>query len=270
MSELTFTPRRPLIDQIEDRISQILNVMNNQPHNPPNFDRDREMEEQLRQRALQHKQEEMATQRERDLERQERDRQHREQQYQPAPPHQSNTGSIPLHQPVANRTTTAMHSPGGILATHGTPLGAPSGPGNAFGGPLHNDAARNLQHHVQSSAQQPQQQHMFNSEPIFSRGSGAPQSNVPLGVPGVPDVGFGRPQLVPRETTQQEVAAARLMPFGGPVTPGHQMPGPAGLTQGGQQPILNVSAQNSSSSLRQRCLKYVISYCTNLILCRML
>ncbi|KAJ8066231.1 hypothetical protein OCU04_005315 [Sclerotinia nivalis] len=215
--------------------------MNNQPHNgPPSFDRDRDMEEQLRQRALQHKQEDMTTQRERDLERQERDRQHREQQYQPAPPHQSNAGSIPLHQPVANRTTTAMHSPGGILATHGTPLGAPSGPGNAFGGPLHNDAARNLQHHAQNAAQQPQQQHIFTSEPIFSRGSGAPQSNAPLGVPGVADVGFGRPQIVSRETTQQEVAAARLMPFGGgPVTPGHQMPGPAGLTQGGQQPILN-------------------------------
>ncbi|KAF7953552.1 uncharacterized protein EAE97_000951 [Botrytis byssoidea] len=210
--------------------------MNNQPHNgPPNFDRDRDMEEQLRQRALQHKQEEITAQRERELERQERDRQHREQQYQPAPPHQSNTGSIPLHQPVANRTTTAMHSPGGILATHGTPLGAPSGPVNAFGGPLHNDAARTLQHHAQNSAQQPLQQSIFGSEPIFSRGSGGPQSNVPL---GVPDVGFGRPQLVPRETTQQEVAAARLMPFT-PVTPGHQMPGPASLTQVGQQPILN-------------------------------
>ncbi|KAK6612458.1 histone deacetylase interacting protein [Botrytis cinerea] len=210
--------------------------MNNQPHNgPPNFDRDRDMEEQLRQRALQHKQEEIAAQRERELERQERDRQHREQQYQQAPPHQSNTGSIPLHQPVANRTTTAMHSPGGILATHGTPLGAPSGPVNAFGGPLHNDAARALQHHAQNSAQQPLQQSIFGSEPIFSRGSGGPQSNVPL---GIPDAGFGRPQLVPRETTQQEVAAARLMPFT-PVTPGHQMPGPAGLTQVGQQPILN-------------------------------
>ncbi|ESZ98162.1 hypothetical protein SBOR_1465 [Sclerotinia borealis F-4128] len=234
-----------LIGQIDNQINQPKsNVMNNQPHNgPPGFDRDREMEEQHRQRALQQQQEEMEEmvtqrERERDLERQERDRQHREQ-YQPAPPHQSNTGSIPLHQPVANRTTTAMHSPGGILATHGTPLGAPSGPGNAFGGPLHNDAARNLQHHAQNAAQQPQQQHMFNSEPIFSRSSGAPQSNVPLGVPGVPDVGFGRPQLVPRETTQQEVAAARLMPFGGPITPGHQMPGTAGLTQGGQQPILN-------------------------------
>ncbi|EDO03736.1 hypothetical protein SS1G_06217 [Sclerotinia sclerotiorum 1980 UF-70] len=231
-----------LIGQINRESDQpTKNVMNNQPHNgPPNFDRDRDMEEQLRQRALQHKQEDMTTQRERDLERQERDRQHREQQYQPAPPHQSNAGSIPLHQPVANRTTTAMHSPGGILATHGTPLGAPSGPGNAFGGPLHNDAARNLQHHAQNAAQQPQQQHIFSSEPIFSRGSGAPQSNAPLGVPGVADVGFGRPQIVSRETTQQEVAAARLMPFGGgPVTPGHQMPGPAGLTQGGQQPILN-------------------------------
>ena len=206
------------------------------------------MEEQLRQRALQHKQEEIAAQRERELERQERDRQHREQQYQQAPPHQSNTGSIPLHQPVANRTTTAMHSPGGILATHGTPLGAPSGPVNAFGGPLHNDAARALQHHAQNSAQQPLQQSIFGSEPIFSRGSGGPQSNVPL---GIPDAGFGRPQLVPRETTQQEVAAARLMPFT-PVTPGHQMPGPAGLTQVGQQPILNVSFQQKLSLFPMR------------------
>jgi paired amphipathic helix protein Sin3a len=209
--------------------------MNNQPHGPSAFDRDREMEEQHRQRALQQQQEDLAA-RERDIERQERERQHREQ-YQPQPPHQSNTGSIPLHQPVANRTTTAMHSPGGILATHGTPLGAPSGPGNAFGGPLHNEAARTLQHHAQNPAQQ-QQPHLFNAA-ILAHGGAPSAANVTLGVPGVPGVGFNG--QLQQQQQQQDAAAARLMPFGGPITPGHQISGPAVLAQGGQQPILNVS-----------------------------
>ncbi|KAM3069342.1 Transcriptional regulatory protein sin3 [Clarireedia jacksonii] len=210
--------------------------MNNQPHGPSAFDRDREMEEQHRQRTLQQQQqqEDLAA-RERDIERQERERQHREQ-YQPQPPHQSNTGSIPLHQPVANRTTTAMHSPGGILATHGTPLGAPPGPGNAFGGPLHNEAARTLQHHAQNPTQQ-QQPHLFNAA-ILAHGGAPSSANVALGVPGVPGVGFNG-QLQQQQQQQQDAAAARLMPFGGPITPGHQITGPAVLAQGGQQPILN-------------------------------
>jgi hypothetical protein len=45
---------------------------------------------------------------------------------------------------------------------------------------------------------------------------------------------------------QQQEAASRLqqIPFGQPVTPAHQMPGAPTLGQGGQQPILNVSAES--------------------------
>ena len=160
--------------------------MNNQPHGPSAFDREREhLEEQNRQRALQ-QQEELA-QREREYnERQERDRQQREQ-YGPAPPHQNNTGSIPIHQPVASRLPGAIHSPGGLLANHGGapppsgPLGAPSGPGNAFGGPLHNDASRSIQHNPQAAAAQLQQHQGFGPSIL---GHNAAPSNVPLGVSG--------------------------------------------------------------------------------------
>lgn len=211
--------------------------MNNPPHGPSAFEREREMEEQHRQRAIL-QQEELA-QRERDHnERQERERQHRDQ-YQAAPSHQNNTGSIPIHQPVASRLPGAIHSPGGLLANHGGapptsgPLGAPNGPSNAFGGPLHGDAGRAPQHNQQSGGAQQSQHQMFG--PTLLNHNAAPQS-VPLGVPGGPGVGFGGP-------LQQQEAAARLqqIPFGGPVAPGHQVPSAQALGQGGQQPILNVS-----------------------------
>ena len=221
--------------------------MNNQPHGPPGFDRDRErIEEQNRQHALA-QQEELA-QREREYnERQERDRQQREQ-YGPAPPHQSNTGSIPIHQPVASRLTGAMHSPGGLLSTHGGappsgPLGAPSGPGNAFGGPLHGDASRAVQHNPQAAAAQLQQHQGFGPNIL---GHNAPPSGAPLGVPGGASVSFGGP--LQQQQQQQQEAASRLqqMPFGQPITQAHQMQGAPALGQGGQQPILNVSIKFST------------------------
>jgi paired amphipathic helix protein Sin3a len=217
--------------------------MNNPPHGPSAFDRDREreyLEEQNRQRAL-HQQEELA-QREREFnERQERDRQQREQ-HGPAPPHQSNTGSIPIHQPVASRITGAMHSPGGLLSTHGGappsgPLGAPSGPGNAFGGPLHSEANRGVQHQPQTAAAQLQQHQGFGPSIL---GHNAAPPNVPLGVPGGAAVSFGSAL---QQQQQQQEAASRLqqIPFAQPITQAHQMQGAPALGQGGQQPILNVS-----------------------------
>lgn len=107
--------------------------MNNQPHGGPPGPFDREAhEEQRRQHNLE--QQEQLAQREREHnERQERERQHHREPY---PTHQNNAGSIPIHQPVASRLPGAIHSPGGLLANHGGApgLGAPNGPGNAFGG----------------------------------------------------------------------------------------------------------------------------------------
>lgn len=218
--------------------------MNNPPHGPSAFDREREreyLEDQNRQRAL-HQQEELV-QREREYnERQERDRQQREQ-HGPAAPHQSNTGSIPIHQPVASRLTGAMHSPGGLLSTHGgapssASLGAPSGPANAFGGPLHSDANRGVQHNPQTTAAQLQQHQGFGQNIL---GHNAAPSNVPLGVPGGTAVSFAGP--LQQQQQQQQEAASRLqqIPFGPPITQAHQMQGAPALGQGGQQPILNVS-----------------------------
>jgi len=208
--------------------------MNNQPHGPPGFDRERELEEQHRQRALQQQEELAQREREREHnERQERERQHRDQ-YQPPPPHQNNTASIPIHQPVASRLAGTIHSPGGLLANHGGappsgPLGAPSGPGNAFGGPLHSDANRSIQHNPQAASSQLQQQQSF--------GPGLIHHN-PVGAPGGAAVGLGGSF---QQQQQEAVARLQQLPFGGPPIPQHQIPGAPALGQGGQQPILNVS-----------------------------
>lgn len=223
-------------------------------NNPPPqgaFEREREREREhlddqhVRQRVLQ-QQEELA-QREREYgERQERDRQQREQ-YGPVPPHQNNASSIPLHQPVASRLAGAIHSPGGILSTHGSaqtsgPLGAPSGPGNAFGGPLHIDANRVAQHNPQPPAPQIQQHQGF---PPGILGHNPAPSSLSLGVPGGNAAGFGGSlqQQQQQAQQQQQEAAYRLqqIPSGPPppIAQAHQIPGAALGGQGGQQPILN-------------------------------
>jgi paired amphipathic helix protein Sin3a len=211
--------------------------MNNQP--PHGLDRERERErerdmeeQQMRERHM--RQQEEMVQRER--EHNERERQHREQQYQSIPQHQNNTGTIPIHQPVASRLPGAIHSPGGLLANHGASaqsgaLGAPSGPGNTFGGPLHNEGNRSLQQHNQQNAIAQQQHQMFGPSLL----NHPPASAAPHGAPGGPSAVFGGPL--------QQDAAARVMqqvPFGAPMGSGHQIPGGAALGQG-QQPILNVS-----------------------------
>ncbi len=225
--------------------------MNSQPHGPPGFDREREIEEQHRQRALQeeHLQREQREREREHADRQERERQLREQQYNPAPPHQNNTGSIPIHQPVASRLPGAIHSPGGLLANHGGappsgPLGAPNGPGNAFGGPLHTEASRPIQHNPQQATNQLQQQQGFGPSILHHNAVGGPSGNA----------GFGGPLQQQQQAQQQaqaqqqQEAVSRLqqsLPFGGPIPQGHQIPGAPALGQGGQQPILNVSVYPS-------------------------
>ncbi|RQM05870.1 hypothetical protein DH86_00002181, partial [Scytalidium sp. 3C] len=78
-------------------------------------------------------------------------------------------------------------------------------------------------------AQQPQHQ-MFGPNIINHQ----PPSNMPISGPPGPGVpGFGGP-------LQQDPARMQQIPFGGQMTPGHQMPaGAPALGQGGQQPILN-------------------------------
>lgn len=218
--------------------------MNSQPpQGPPGFERDREhhLEDHVRQRAqLQQQQEEnMArerAQREREYnDRQERERQEREL-YGSAGPLQNNAGSIPIHQPVANRPA-AIHSPGGLLANHGAPtssgpLGAPSGPGNAFGGPLHTEASRAGQHNSQSAATP---MHSIFGPSILNHNPAPTNAAV---IPG------GSVPPLPQERLQQ-------LPFGPALTPAHPAAGsgaPA-LGQVGQQPILNVSKILYSTSI---------------------
>ncbi|KAM0533108.1 hypothetical protein ACHAPP_006274 [Verticillium nonalfalfae] len=189
-----------------------------------------------------------------DLERREReqDDRRRREGFPPAPPHHSNAGSIPIHQPVASRISGAIHSPGGLLANHGSaappmPLGAPSGPPANFGGPLQADQARPPQHGGPNNG--PAQHQMF--API-SHPTNPP--NAHPGAPGGPPPIFGGP-LQQREVSQ----ALQQAPFGGgggggvggggannnnpgaqpPPNQAQGGPGPGGGLAQGQQPILN-------------------------------
>lgn len=212
--------------------------MNNQPPQPPSgLDREREIEEQhLREQHIMRQQQEEMAQRNREHE--ERERQRREQQqYQSVPQHQNNTGTIPIHQPVASRLPGAIHSPGGLLANHNGssqpgPLGAPTGPGNAFGGPLHGEANRSIQPHNQQQNAATQQQHQIFGPNIINHVVGPA---APIGVNPAAAPGFGGP-------LQPEAAARSMqqMPFGGPGGAAHPAQGAPALGQG-QQPILNVS-----------------------------
>lgn len=218
--------------------------MNNQaPQGPSGLDREREqrereMEEQhMRERQMRMQQEEMV---QREREHAERERQHREQ-YQAVPQHQHNAGAIPIHQPVASRLPGAIHSPGGLLANHGggplsNPLGGPAGSGIAFGGPLHADANRSMQHQNAAAAQQQQQHQMFNQN-LLNHAAQQQQQNAPVGSQGGQAAVFGGP-------LGAEAAARSIQGMNGPfpngMQPGHPAAGAQALGQG-QQPILNVS-----------------------------
>ncbi|KAL5614953.1 uncharacterized protein BROUX77_000790 [Berkeleyomyces rouxiae] len=213
--------------------------MNNQNQHPipRHFDRDREMEDH-RQRPL-NPPEEIAAR-----EREQAERQHREQYPPgPTPPHHSNAGSLPIHQPVASRLPGAIHSPGGILAGHGSslatiPLGAPPGPGSGsnFGAPMLDQQGRPFQHTVNG----PGQHQMYPPIPH----SNGQINNAPIGaqiLPQQPNQGFA--SGLPHQENQRSMSQTQFGPGPGPG------PGPSGHSaappaQGpaiaqGQQPILN-------------------------------
>lgn len=172
-----------------------------------------------------------------------REREHEERRrrdgFPPAgPPHHSSAGSIPIHQPVASRISGAIHSPGGLLANHGSApppmsLGAPSGPPANFGGPLQPDANRP----PHGGPPNPPTQHQ-----MFAPNPHTQQSNNNTGAPTGHPPPFGGP-MSQRETSQ----ALQQVSFGpggaGPAASQGQgqMQGgqnAGGLAQG-QQPILN-------------------------------
>ncbi|KAI0839135.1 paired amphipathic helix protein Sin3b [Hypoxylon sp. FL0890] len=155
---------------------------------------------------------------------------HQRDQFPAGTPRQSNTASLQIHQPVASRLAGAIHSPGGLLATHGgsgppIPLGAPSGPVNSFGGPLQAETNRPHPHNAQNASNQ-----MFGA--IGGHNQGPPGSSGPAGHI------FGGP------LQQEGNRASQGVPFGGSgggmPGGGHQIPsgGAASMPQG-QQPILN-------------------------------
>lgn len=148
------------------------------------------MIERQRQEELAHREREQ-----REREREQLERQREQQQHHPV---QSHTGSIPLHQPVANKVPNSIHGPNGLLSNIG---------GNPPNGP---------QGSMQSSGGGPGG--IFGSQ--MRHGEGTPGSFMqPSGPPGQAMLGFGGP---------------------GPQVPGNV----AALTQG-QQPILNVSINQS-------------------------
>ncbi|KAH7313522.1 hypothetical protein B0I35DRAFT_355937 [Stachybotrys elegans] len=201
---------------------------------PLPYDRaDRDMEE--RHRAIQQHEEMARRDQERDRERErERDRDSGDR-YQSAP-HHSSAGTIPIHQPVASRLPGAIHSPGGLLASHNgnpppIPLGAPTGPGPmaGFGGPLQSEHSRQMPHGGQPGAN-PQHQ-MF-----APMSHGQAPVNPSQGAPNGPGAGFPGPIPPPQDPQRGGAQQHGGGPFPGVTPGGHQIPG--GITQG-QQPILN-------------------------------
>lgn len=104
-----------------------------QPSMQQGLDRDREIRQmELREREVRERQrhQDELTQREREREQQERET--RERQQRESQPHQNHTGSIPIHQPVASKVSTAIHGPGGLLSTIG-----PGATSNSSGSLVH-------------------------------------------------------------------------------------------------------------------------------------
>lgn len=96
--------------------------------------REQEMRERdIRDREMQQRHHEEMMMREREV-REHQDRMQREQEQRPV---QSHAGSIPLHQPVANKVQNSIHGPNGLLSNNAPQQNGPAsnGPGGIFGPP---------------------------------------------------------------------------------------------------------------------------------------
>ncbi|KAK5663762.1 hypothetical protein OQA88_4193 [Cercophora sp. LCS_1] len=213
--------------------------MNPQPLHAGGFDRDREREREMEEQRNRILQQEDMMRRERERERDDAERQHREN-FPPSAPHHSSAGSLPIHQPVASRISTTIHSPGGLLANHGgpapsIPIGAPSGPASGYGPPIHSESGRPAQHSgpgAPSSSQHP----IFAPHP---HGPGGPNNTSSSS--GGPGSIFGGPlqQENGRGIAHEGGRTLQQMPIVSAMGPAQPMaPGPGGMSQG-QQPILN-------------------------------
>lgn len=135
--------------------------MQHSPPGPLNRDREREMREQeLRERDMMERerlQREEMLHRERERERElERQRDHRDH-----PQHQSHTGSIPIHQPVASKIPNTIHGPNGLLSNNPPPaLQVGGGPGGLFNAPPQGPDSSSRQF-IHQPVQPPQPQSFF-------------------------------------------------------------------------------------------------------------
>jgi len=131
---------------------------------PQSINRERERDSRERELIERQRQEEIHREREqREREREQIERQREQQQHHPV---QSHTGSIPLHQPVANKPPTSIHN--GLLSNLNPPNG-PQGAMQSAGGPSG----------------------LFGSQ--VRHGEGTPGSFMqhPAAPPGQPMLGFG-------------------------------------------------------------------------------
>ncbi|ETI24167.1 hypothetical protein G647_03536 [Cladophialophora carrionii CBS 160.54] len=155
-------------------------------HSPQYLGRDREIRElreremrehEMRERErssleMQQRQRDEMIMREREAQERDRlDRLHQEQQQRPV---QSHAGSIPIHQPVANKVQNSIHGPNGLLANGGAGAIPQNGPGHSvnnglFGGAGQHDAQRQPQYlhqQAQPPAPQPGQTFMPGPSPM--------------------------------------------------------------------------------------------------------
>ena len=137
--------------------------------------RERVRQEQIQQELAHQRYEEETDRLNQQRELQVRELQLREQQRleQLHSPHETHAGTIPIQQPIASRVPATLHGPNGILnEQHLTspsrtqpppPLGAPSGPGNIFGGGIQVPNENGLRQFTPQVAQNiPPQQQLLN------------------------------------------------------------------------------------------------------------
>ncbi len=123
----------------------------------------------------QRRREEMMLQEREAIQRQEREQREmdrlRQEQAQQQQPVQSHAGSIPIHQPVANKVQNSIHGPNGLLSNGGAgpqPNGpATSAPGGLFGVAAHEQQRNSFpQQTLAPPSHQPTQTFMAGPSPM--------------------------------------------------------------------------------------------------------